>query len=355
MFSYGRFLSIVDRQVDLWLARTPTPGSDFYVEDRELGWVIRPNAVNDSGSSRADSMGFRVAEARTVDHGGDRVPVLSMWGCSLVQGCNVPDQETWAWQLNDRLRGSFRVLNGGVSAYGLDQAFLRLQRYSAQARPPAVAMLGYATSDLLRNVNVQRTLLQHSGEQLTMKPRYVLRGEGSLELVRPPYVPIADAKVRYRERSIRDFLRRYDRMYPFAISEFEQRVAVALRVEKRIGPRVRATKEALQVTVAIYDAFFRYCDAQGTVGVALLLPVYRGSFCSGADFDVLVEQFRRSGRPFIDPRPTFARAGDPTRYFTRTNHYTLEGGGLMTDAILAGLSEFGLAAGQAPSVKAVGA
>src|SRR5262249_55474279 len=62
-------------------------------------------------------------------------------------GDEVVDEETWPAQLQ-KLTGR-RVLNGGVTGYGIDQMVLRAEQLIA-AHKPAVAILSFITDDVAR-------------------------------------------------------------------------------------------------------------------------------------------------------------------------------------------------------------
>ena len=71
-----------------------------------------------------------------------------------------------------------------VTGYGSDQGLLRLKKRSTRDKPD-IAFLSYATTDLLRHVNVYRTFLHHGGDFPFLKPRYAINGIQP-KLIRPP-------------------------------------------------------------------------------------------------------------------------------------------------------------------------
>ena len=73
-------------------------------------------------------------------------PVLAI-GDSFAFGDEVADHETWVAHLERVLHK--RVLNGGVSAYGIDQAVLRSERLLDRHQPDVV-ILSFISNDIDR-------------------------------------------------------------------------------------------------------------------------------------------------------------------------------------------------------------
>jgi hypothetical protein len=101
--------------------------------DAELGWVPKqdvhaiPNTWETTVTILKD--GTRSNGSGEVRDAMD--PILAV-GDSFTFGEQVSDWETWPAQL-EKLSGR-RVINDGVSGYGIDQAFLRAQRLLSRYR-----------------------------------------------------------------------------------------------------------------------------------------------------------------------------------------------------------------------------
>jgi hypothetical protein len=67
-----------------------------------------------------------------------------------------------------------------VNGYGTDQAYLRFT--SMQQDEASIAILGYFSDDIIRNVNQLRNLVAPTSD-IGLKPRYVLGAGGELQLV----------------------------------------------------------------------------------------------------------------------------------------------------------------------------
>jgi hypothetical protein len=90
----------------------------------------------------------------------------------------VDDVSAWPNQL--ALKLGCRVANYGVNGYGTDQAYLRFT--SMRDDEASVAILGYFSDDIIRNVNQLRNLVSPTAD-IGLKPRYVIGAAGELQLI----------------------------------------------------------------------------------------------------------------------------------------------------------------------------
>ena len=117
-----------------------------YLHHDLLGHVPSPG-FRGSGSANSlvtiDGDGLRFGGEGPIS--GD--PAILAVGDSYTYGEEVSDTETWPAQLQ-RLIGR-RVLNGGVSGYGLDQTVLRAEQLTALHRP-SVVIVSFVADDIVR-------------------------------------------------------------------------------------------------------------------------------------------------------------------------------------------------------------
>ena len=108
-----------------------------------LGWIPRPGRFSSGWTSNVDASSVR-SNGRSISTASR--PILAI-GDSFTFGDEVEDSETWAAHLEKILNK--RVLNAGVGAYGIDQAFLRaellLDKYD-----PDVVILSFISDDINR-------------------------------------------------------------------------------------------------------------------------------------------------------------------------------------------------------------
>lgn len=109
--------------------------------------------------------------------GADGPPLLAS-GDSFTYGEDVDMTESWPAILQDLLNR--RTLNGGVSAYGLDQTILRTELLTKMHRPAAI-VVSFIADDLWR-LDMQRVWGRD-------KPYFTLAADGALVLHPPSFAP----------------------------------------------------------------------------------------------------------------------------------------------------------------------
>ena len=161
----------------------------FYIYDETLGWTHPPNAARQSGEFTINSAGLRSRREYSQMPPSDTVRI-ALFGDSFTAGEEVSDDETWGHQLEIKLNQAgirTEVLNFGVSAYGMDQAFLRWQK-AGRGYAPDMVIFGFQPENLNRNVNIF-SMLYFTHPLPFSKPRFVLTESGGLELVNSPPIP----------------------------------------------------------------------------------------------------------------------------------------------------------------------
>lgn len=124
--------------------------------DRELGWLRRPRSterITDEHGSWSLAIDERGARREPFQGPGG---LVSVYGDSFSFGFEVNDDETWPHYLSERL-GS-RVDNWAHSAWGPDQALLRLRRNLPRERT-TVIVLAILSENIVRLLNAYRPFL----------------------------------------------------------------------------------------------------------------------------------------------------------------------------------------------------
>jgi lysophospholipase L1-like esterase len=145
-----------------------------YVHDPQLGYV--PRAGHASSGVTIEASGLRRTGEALAG-----APILAV-GDSFTFGDEVDDGQTWPAQLQS-LTGR-RVLNGGVSGYGVDQIVLRAEQLAASFKP-AVIVVAFIADDIRRTE--MRRLWSAD------KPYFAIDG-GKLDLLGVPVPPRADPR-----------------------------------------------------------------------------------------------------------------------------------------------------------------
>lgn len=154
--------------------RTVNPIADY---DPRLGWVPSAGRFGRPGWSwSVDETGLR-HNGRPATLGGRCIVTV---GDSFTFGDEVDDADTWPAQLEAILHE--RVLNAGVFAYGVDQAYLRAEKL-LPVHEPRVVVLAFISND------IDRTELSYYHRR--WKP-YFEYGSGGLQLRN---VPVPEGRV----------------------------------------------------------------------------------------------------------------------------------------------------------------
>jgi hypothetical protein len=151
--------------------------------DPLLGWVLGPARRSANGLYASSVEGVRSAAPgeRAAGRAGRRVALV---GDSFTFGLDVTYEQSWGHRLERGLGPDVQVLNFGVEAYGVDQAYLR---YLRDARPwrPEVVILGIIDHDLYRSMSVYFFLSFPGWDYPFAKPRFAV-ASGSPKLLNAP-------------------------------------------------------------------------------------------------------------------------------------------------------------------------
>lgn len=122
--------------------------------DPELGWRNKPGHYSYPGyrSKKPIIVTFLKNHSRRTGVGNrSGRKRIALIGGSLTQGFAVSDSETFAWKLQKKMP-RYQIENYGCGGYGTYQSLLQLRRLLRGDNPPAVAVYGFYTHHLIRNV-----------------------------------------------------------------------------------------------------------------------------------------------------------------------------------------------------------
>ena len=135
--------------------------------DPVLGFVGMPGYA--SADLNYDSRGFRLTPA-PAGVALKEPPILAVGG-SFTQGMEVADNETFPTYLQ-ALAGR-RVINAGMSAYGVDQMVLRAEIVAAEQKPAAIVLgFGYDNlrrSEMSRVWGIEKPYFERVGDALVLR------------------------------------------------------------------------------------------------------------------------------------------------------------------------------------------
>jgi len=164
------------------------------IADPHTGWSPRPGGVTHEGMYRYESHGIRCGPAMT-DYNEQPQPGvtrIAVYGDSFAHCDDVPLEQSWGEHLQALRNAGGRpteVVNFGVSAYGMDQAFQRW-RHLGKAFAPQIVLFGFQAENVNRNVNLLRGFyVFHTGIPFS-KPRFILGESGRLKVINDPTLPV---------------------------------------------------------------------------------------------------------------------------------------------------------------------
>lgn len=143
------------QQVEYVIQSTP---SDCLISHPDLGFGLNPGKYSvtiNGGLSYSVTHGPDSLRITSPEHILDSLPQLWLLGCSYTYGMGVNDEETFAWQLQEK-HPEYRVRNFGVPGFGTVQSYLQLKRLLASGEIPASVILNYADFHDERNVLAPR-------------------------------------------------------------------------------------------------------------------------------------------------------------------------------------------------------
>ena len=158
------------------------------IYDELVGWKYRPDSRRQGGEFTINGAGLRSQREYEMQPPADTLRI-ALFGDSFTAGDDARDETVWSHLLEVNLNGAglrAEVLNFGVSAYGMDQAYLRWLHEGSEYAPDIV-VFGLQAENLDRNVNIFRQLIHPQGPAFS-KPRFVLTDD-ALSLINSPAIP----------------------------------------------------------------------------------------------------------------------------------------------------------------------
>ncbi len=207
-----RMIGVTDADGNFWFRERPVGGIRPQVEwvrkkiaeykanprsrmmaDRRTGWSPRPGVTTHDGMYRYNAEGIRTPTNHTAYSAEPAQGVLriAIFGDSFAHCDDVPFEQSWGDHLQRLLNEAgvkAEVINFGVSAYGMDQAFLRWRELGSRYKPHIV-LFGFQGENVARNVNLLRGFYMVNTGIPFSKPRFIIAGE-RLKAINLPTLPV---------------------------------------------------------------------------------------------------------------------------------------------------------------------
>lgn len=160
--------------------RIATNSETYITLHADRGWTIKPKGK--TSLYQANAQGLRAEKIYSAKPPQGKVRVAA-FGDSFVHGDEVMNDQTWQNHLESH-NTSLEVLNFGVSAYGLDQAYWRYQQEGKEYNPDIV-IIGFMSENPGRAVNVFRPFYEPLSQLSMSKARYRKEGEKLIKIPNP--------------------------------------------------------------------------------------------------------------------------------------------------------------------------
>lgn len=350
------------------------------IYDAATGWKPRPCSSSHKGMYVYDARGIRVSgpdrhnrhlsSLRAVgarQAGGPETgspdgtePIaqkqagtlrIGLFGDSFTHGDDVPYEQTWGAQLESMLRKAgieAEVINFGVSAYGMDQAYLRWRRLGKSYKPDVV-LFGFQAENVNRNVNLLRAFYARGTGIPFSKPRFILSENGELRLINSPTLPLKEIPHVMANMPAWE-LSRYESFYDRA--RYQRRWWHASRLaslavdvlsdtsQARSGRRFdpfQLDGEPARVTLALLEQFRREVRQCGSEFLIVHLPkqsdLLRLLQRRRLAYQQLLERIAEE-HALIDPQPQLlAAARSESAETLIPRHYSRRGGQIVAEVV----------------------
>jgi len=162
----------------------------MFVFDALLGWSPHPNYSNTETGVYINSAGIRSNREFDLLPAKDTLRI-ALFGDSYTFDADVSNQDMWSLILEESLLEkdiNAEVINFGVSAFGMDQAYLRWQLLG-ESYQPDIVIFGFVLKNTQRNVNIFREFANATTDIPFSKPRFVFKNN-DLHLLNSPTIPI---------------------------------------------------------------------------------------------------------------------------------------------------------------------
>jgi hypothetical protein len=323
-YSYGigslSSTSLSDKQKQS-LENLTSGKTNYIVYSPILGWTIKSNGVA-SDRYLANSKGIRADKEYFLLPAKNKIRISS-FGDSFTHCDDVKNEETWQEQLN-HANSNLEVINFGVGAFGLDQAFLRYKQDGIHYNSDII-FIGFMVENIFRNVNVFRPFyLPQDGLSLA-KPRFIIKN-GELVLIKNPIQKLSQYKQLiaqpevvlpklgvhdhyFQTQSKQNFVESFSSFLPSIrlFKSFHYKLMNKNNIIK--DDEYNQDSEAFQVTVKIFEEFRKSAIKHKSLPIIILFPseadVMRYRHNKTKIYTPLLQHFKEKNYPYIDIMDAF--------------------------------------------------
>ena len=305
------------------LKQVPTP---YWVPDEWLGWTVGPNRGGGMYSSSSEGIRSAAPNIRYADR-QPRYRIATV-GDSFTFALDVPFEASWPNRLEQQFGSTVQVLNFGVAAYGVDQAYLR---YLRDVRPwhPDVVVLGFIQPDLFRSLGVYSFVSHPQWAFPFAKPRLIVDAAGT---VRSLNVPVPSPQEIFAVNAITDLqFIEYDP--GFEPMEWRWRTYyhsylvrfVLSRLRGSPEERDRTSREAIALNAAIIASFAKVAEGEGSTALVVYFPGRSDFPEQRREKAAVLTLLRERGIRYEDLTSCMGKLGVSELFSESSRHYSAKG------------------------------
>ena len=318
--------------------------SYYHVYDPLLGWTVGPSRRNQTGQNLSSSEGLRsprvgmsFADARARHSGFSPHPApvrVALVGDSMTFGYEVRCEETWGHVLEGLLQPHVQVLNFGVSAYGLNQAFLRYEK-DVRAWHPQIVIIGISSQMIMRINSIYQELMTPEWGHLLARPRLVRKND-VLSAINYPlpepreifaYSTIQESPHLELDAYYRPFQWERGGIWHLFEQSYVFRFLNALRPPTEAQPK-DIQHEAVILSQFVTQSLVRKVLEDGAIPLIVWFP-YAHELPKSADpgntgLSLPARMLRDAGLEYYDPTECLIEVGTSERYM-KGGHYSPKG------------------------------
>lgn len=346
--------SLSEEQVKIIKSHLDNNSNSFGVHHPILGWSIRKNGVSKEKLYSANSQGIRSdKEYQFVPP--KNVIRISAFGESFTFGDEVSNENTWEEQMSN-MAPNLEILNFGVSAYGLDQAYLRYLE-DGKLYNSHIVIIGFMSENIYRNVNVFRPFYWSVYENsIFTKPRFSINNnnlillENPLSSLKDYELLLTDSKTVLSRIGLNDYY--YQIRYKAGPLDFLPSIKFIKMLnyyyQKKLTDSAierngfyNTESEAFLVTAKLFDQFYQAALDNNSLPIIVVFPdindQYRYRREKTKRYEPLITYFKKRGYIYIDILEVFDRYEKDTRVrdivVGRWGHYSALGNRIAAEYI----------------------
>ncbi|ETX08307.1 SGNH/GDSL hydrolase family protein [Candidatus Entotheonella palauensis] len=306
-----------------------------------LGWTVKPNEVGTRYHSNAQ--GIRSNREYTFAPAPHMTRIVT-FGDSFTHCDGVHNHDTWQEVLN-RLDERLEVINFGVPAFGMDQAFLRFQ-HDGSIYQSHIVLIGFMTENIFRHVNRYRPFYSPKTGLPLSKPRFIIEHQ-ALKLIDNPIATregyrdlLTQPAKRLPQFGINDFF--YQHKYHQGYFDFLPSIRYIKAASYQFLPQggrskilykdtYREDSEAYNVTIRLFDAFIEKVKYRNMTPIIVIFPDKRDVVTywhnRQKSYTSLFKHFNQKGYRYIDIMDAFELAAPAKRLknLFKGGHYSPRG------------------------------